>query len=133
MPLLLTCAAALAVLGSWGIYLASVPSGRVPARPLGHLLVQSAGMALAVAGLWATRDAGGIARVGSLAAGSIALVMGALFVFLLSQRRTPIGRLTVAVGDTLPPLAAVDDRGRPWTSASLDGERILLKFFRGHW
>ena len=65
--------------------------------------------------------------------GSLPLVMGPLFFFLLSQRKTPVGKITVGVGDRLPAFAAVESTGEPFESQSLAGQHVLFKFFRGHW
>jgi hypothetical protein len=131
--LLAAAAGALAVVGSWVLYLATVPSGRVPARPVGHMVVQGLGTTAALSSLWLAVPGGFMAVIMAISVASPALIMGPLFFFLLSQRKTPIGRLTVRVGDRLPEFSAVDSSGAPFRSPQLAGQRILLKFFRGHW
>ena len=131
--LLPAVAGALAVMSSWIMYLASVPSGRVPARPYGHMLAQGAGTIAVLVGIARALPAGLDATLIALSVGSLPLVMGPLFFFLLSQRKTPLGKLAVKVGDPLPAFAAVDSTGAPFHSDSLRGQRVLLKFFRGHW
>ena len=131
--LLAVVGGALAVMTSWVAYMATVPSGRVPARPTGHMIAQGSGTIAVIVGIAQALPAGFDATLIALSVGSLPLVMGPLFFFLLSQRKTPIGKLTVKVGDPLPAFAAVDDHGEPFASESLRGKRVLLKFFRGQW
>lgn len=120
------------VLGSWVTYMATVPSGKVPARPYGHLTAQAAGGLLA---LWGIASAAGteVGLVQPALAGSAALSMSGLFFFLYSQRATPVGKLTVAVGQPLRHFTALTGDGTKFDSDSIAGRRVLLKFFRGHW
>ncbi|TNE91565.1 MAG: hypothetical protein EP330_05000 [Deltaproteobacteria bacterium] len=128
MNLVLALVAALASLASWVTYMGSVPSGRVPPRPIGHLSVQTAAL---VASAVAMARAGADASV--LVPALVASVMGALFLFLLSQRKTPIGDLRIAVGEPMLAFTALDRHGQPFTAEDLVGRRTLFKFFRGHW
>lgn len=131
--LALASTALLVVLGTWVAYFARVPSGRVPARPVGSIAMQVLGAALAVASmlqsasdeLWRTVAVAGLA--------GLVLLMAALFLWLLTQRNTPIGDLRVAVGDALLPFAATTAEGNPFHSDAWSGQRTLLKFFRGGW
>ena len=46
-----------AVMVAWGTYLATIPSGKVPARPVGWIILQLAGIAMAVSGVvWSFRE-----------------------------------------------------------------------------
>ncbi len=134
LPLLLTSGGAVAVLGSWALYMGSVPSGRVPPRPVGHLIVQAVGMVSALTGL-AQVAASPTLPIGlpSAALAGLALTMGGLFFFLLTQRKTPLGKLRVAVGDPMLPFSAATRDGVAFHSDQLRGQRVLFKFFRGHW
>ncbi len=63
---------------------------------------------------------------------TVAIAMGALFLWLLTQRKTPIGDIKLAVGDEILPFSVAGADG--WfDSESLYGQRTLLKFFRGSW
>jgi len=62
-----------------------------------------------------------------------ALLMGPMFLWLLTQRKTPIGNLKVAVGDKLLGFEAMTSEGVSFHSDELAGKRTLLKFFRGGW
>jgi hypothetical protein len=123
----------LAVMVAWGTYLATIPSGKVPARPVGWIILQLAGMATAVSAVvWSSRI-GGSPGVAVIVPAVFAVMMGSTFFYFLSQRKTPIGNLRVRVGDTLPPFEVKTSDGAVFHTDSLAGKRTLLKFFRGGW
>ncbi len=123
----------LAVLTAWVAYLATIPSGKVPARPVGSIILQLVGVCLAVSAVvWRFRD-GGSPGVAVIVPAVFALMMGSGFLYLLSLRKTPIGDLRVKVGDTLLPFEATTSEGAGFHSDSWAGKRTLLKFFRGGW
>jgi hypothetical protein len=129
----MSAAGFVAVVGAWTGYLATVPSGNVPARPIGGITLQITGICLAIAGIvWSLRD-GGSPGVAVIAPSAVALMMGPLFLYLLTQRKTPIGELKVEVADALLPFAATTSAGAAFHTDSLAGKRTLLKFFRGSW
>ena len=109
--LVLALISLLVVLGTWVAYFARLPSGNIPVEPKASLLLQGVGTALA----------------------SAAMTMGLLFVWLYSQRKTPVGDLRIAVGDALLPFDALTDEGAAFHSDALRGKRTLFKFFRGSW
>jgi cytochrome oxidase Cu insertion factor (SCO1/SenC/PrrC family) len=82
--------------------------------------------------VWSVRQAGGPSWL-LLVLSALGIMFGGLFLFVLSQRKTPIGDLRVSTGDSLLPFSATDSDGTPFHSDSLAGKRILLKFFRGGW
>lgn len=133
LALLLAAGSALTVTATWVAYFARVPSGNVPARPIFSIAAQLLGVGLAIAALLqpAPPLAWGGALVAALAA--VGLLLAGLFLWLLTQRKTPVGALKVAVGDTLLPFVALTSEGAPFDVAGLRGERVLLKFFRGGW
>lgn len=120
-------AALAAVVTSWLMYLRSIPRGGVARRPVGHVLTHLLGIGLAATALATTPTA----PVAVPAAGG--LVLGVAFLGLLSLRKTPLGSLKVAVGDPLLPFRCQDSDGAWFESSSLQGQRVLLKFFRGSW
>ena len=64
---------------------------------------------------------------------SWAVGVGIVILYLLSTGAQKAGAEMVNVGDTVPAFSAPDDNGEMFDSASLEGSRVLLKFFRGHW
>ena len=131
-PVLLTSIGAALSVGGFAAYLSTIPSGKVPVRPLGHLALQGLGALLGVGGM-ATAIASGGGVVAPAVTGSVALTVSGLFAYLYSQRATPLGNLLVKVGDALRPFTALTPEGTTFDAASLRGRRILLKFFRGQW
>ena len=133
MAIVASAAGFLAVMVAWGTYLATIPSGKVPARPVGWIILQLAGMTAAVSAVvWSFRD-GGSPGVAVIVPAVIAMLMGSTFFYFLSQRKTPIGNLKVKVGDRLLPFEVNTSDGAVFHTDSLAGRRTLLKFFRGGW
>ncbi len=130
-PLAFAGAGFATVLTSWVTYMATVPSGKVPLRPYGHLAAQAVGAGLAAAGISTAITSGG-ALLPTLVAAP-ALTLAGMFGYLYSQRATPVGRLRIAVGEPLRPFTALTPEGTTFDAQSLQGRRVLLKFFRGHW
>ncbi|MEO0601225.1 MAG: hypothetical protein AAF211_07300 [Myxococcota bacterium] len=120
-------------LGAWVIYFTTVPSGRVPTRPVAYLLLQVTALVLSVAGLVGLPGVDGLALAGTVGLGAFGVVASTLFLWLFTQRKTPVGDLRVATGDALLAFTAADAAGEPFDSHSLRGRRVLLKFFRGSW
>ena len=131
LPLVVCFVGASSVVGSWMAYMASVPSGRVPVRPVGHFVAQTLGMTAATVGVVSAGSGPNLYL--ALVPASVAWTMGGLFFFLFTQRRTPLGNLRVAVGDPLPAFTARTGDGGTFDSGQLVGGRTLFKFFRGHW
>jgi hypothetical protein len=122
-----------AVMVAWATYLATIPSGKVPVRPVGWIILQLVGIVLAISGVAWSFQEGGSPGVAVIIPAAFALMMGSTFFYLLSQRKTPLGNLQVTVGDTLLPFEATTSDGAGFHTDSLAGKRTLLKFFRGGW
>jgi hypothetical protein len=121
------------VMVGWGTYMATIPKGNVPVRPIGTLALQSAGIVLAVAAIAVgLRTAAGLGAT-TIALSAVAMVMGALFIFLMTQAKTPANEIRVEIGEALPSFTARTSTGDTFTTDELAGKRVLLKFFRGGW
>lgn len=134
MPLpawLVALAGLLVVTFAWLHYLASIPREKVPPRPGGHLVVFALGSLLGLLSVGLSVPGGAWAVPLVLAVVAVGLAM--FFVYLLRQAPLPDGRLAVSVGDPLPLIEAPAQDGRVRRSADLAGQRLLIKFFRGHW
>ena len=121
------------VMGTWAAYLAKIPGGTVPRRPIGSIILQCVGIGLAVSAIVWSFQGSGKAGVAVIAPAAFALMMGAAFLWLLTQRKTPIGDLKVEVGDKLLSFDATTSEGVTFHTDELAGKRTLLKFFRGGW
>jgi len=128
-----SAAGLMVVMTAWGTYLATIPSGKVPAKPVSTIVMQLAGIALAAFAVVWTIKTGSTLGVAVILPALFALMMGLTFFYFLSQRKTPIGDLKVDVGDTLPPFEVSTSDGTVFRTDSLAGKRTLLKFFRGGW
>ncbi|MEZ4240506.1 MAG: peroxiredoxin family protein [Myxococcota bacterium] len=129
--LLLAAAGLAALTGGAGIWLWRVSRGdlRPPVPAYVGVLV---GSGLAGAGLLVAVAAGeALVPVGAVAAAVFALAAVALTLHRL--RRVPQDRLAVRLGEPLLPFSALTPEGERFDSASLAGQRVLLKFFRGEW
>lgn len=129
----LSVGAYVVVMATWVAYMAKVPSGRVPVWPMGSIIAQCTGIALAVSALVVGYEGSGSLGVTIVVPAGFALLMGPMFLWLLTQRKTPIGNLKVAVGDKLLGFEAMTSEGVSFHSDELAGKRTLLKFFRGGW
>lgn len=133
MPLVLAISGFVSVMVAWATYLATIPKGTMPARPIGHLLLQVGGVGLAIAGIAVWMRDGGASGAAVIPSAAVAIMMGLFFPFLLLFRKTPVGNIKVKLGDTLLPFASQTSDGSSFHSDSLAGRRSLLKFFRGGW
>ena len=121
------------VIYTWGAYLATIPRGKVPVRPLGSIILQCVGIGLAVSAIVWSYQGSGSSGAAVIAPAAFALMMGTAFLWLLTQRKTPIGDLKVKVGDKLLAFEATTSEGAGFHTDELAGKRTLLKFFRGGW
>ncbi len=129
----LSTAGLVVVMGTWVAYMATIPRGTVPARPVGSIILQALGIALAISAvIWCSLGTG-TSGVAVFAPAAVALMMGLGFFWLLSIRKTPIGDLRVKTGDSLLPFEAATSDGQIFHTDDLAGKRTLLKFFRGGW
>ena len=73
---------------------------------------------------------------GALATGLLLFVtwpLAAMFWWVLDLADLPDGEPTFLVGEALPSFRATRPDGAAFSSDWMQGKRILLKFFRGHW
>ena len=125
-------AALVSALLGWVHYFASIPRDQVPTTPILMFGTQSLALVLATAAIIVAL-AEPQPPMGVLLMAGLATFFAVFFYFLYSQRRTPLGHLQVAVGDVLPDFSVTAADGAVVHSADWRGQRVLLKFFRGHW
>ena len=104
------------------VYAVALPKNR-----LGFLLCMLLGAGLALVAL-----VQGAGVFGSVLA-SLAVLLGAFFVFTWSISAQKGGAGALQPGSKLQNFSATDHNGSIFESASLAGRPVLLKFFRGHW
>ena len=121
------------VMGTLVTYLRTIPRGKVPESVGGLATGLLVGLGLATAGIvWSIQNTGS-AGVAVIVPAAFALMMGTFFLWVVSQRKTPLGDLQLKVGDTLLSFEAGTAEGAVFTTDELAGKRSLLKFFRGGW
>ena len=134
--LLATAGLGLSLIG-WIDYLRRIAAGQVPRRPWADGLAMAAGAVLAIVAVgWAVGLgpwAGEGLALGVVILAGLAVGLAGFFAYLIANAALPDGELIVRVGDPLPAFASWTHTGEPFASASLAGDRVLLKFFRGHW
>ena len=68
--------------------------------------------------------------------GTVAVLAGlgsAFFLMTFAISRQTAGDTAITPGADLPVFSAPDETGEQFQSATLAGQPLLLKFFRGHW
>lgn len=116
----------LVVVGAWLHYLSLIPKEAVPEHPHGHKLTMGLGSGIAIVGAPTLGIPGMI-----LAASAVGFAL--FFIYLLREGPLPDGAPSFEVGGPIPDFTVRDGHGKAFTKADLDSQRILLKFFRGHW
>ena len=133
MDLILAIVGLLVVGAAWLHYLTLIPVEKVPQRPILHTVFMVVGMGLSV---WAVirplLNNQSFPTVPLLLA-LVSIPTGGLFLYLLTIAALPDTPLKVAVGDVLPTFMAVNDEALLVETADFHQQRLLLKFFRGHW
>lgn len=104
------------------IYAVDIPENRT-----GFVAVMAAAGVLGIAAL-----VQGTGWLGGLAAG-LAILLGAFFLLTGAIGEQKGGSGQFQLGKKLPDLSAPTDGGEVFDVASLTGNPLLLKFFRGHW
>ena len=90
---------------------------------IGFLLAAALGVAAFARG---TRWYGGVAA-------ALAILIGTFLPFTVAVSRQEVASGAIQVGDTIPHFKAVDEFGKSFDSANLNGHLVLIKFFRAHW
>ncbi len=91
------------------------------------ILVWLSAVALAIAAF--VKKAGWLGRIAAVPA----IVIGLFLPFTVSISEQVLPENAIRVGDTIPSFSAPDDRGEVFDSAVLQGNPVLIKFFRAHW
>jgi hypothetical protein len=63
----------------------------------------------------------------------IAALGGTFLSVLVYVSPQAVGEDAIRVGESLRAFTALDENGDAFSSASLGGKPVLMKFFRGHW
>ncbi|KPA21129.1 putative peroxiredoxin [Shimia sp. SK013] len=115
------------------LYFRTIPRGTVPEKVGGFATKLIIGVALSLIGVYLGLTGEGMAGALTYVLASLGIFFGGFILWVLTQRKTPIGEIKVAVGDNLLPFTSMTSEGAAFDSSELSGKRTLLKFFRGGW
>ncbi|MFT5459309.1 MAG: hypothetical protein ACI9K2_005819 [Myxococcota bacterium] len=125
-------ASALWVTGVIVQYFSRIAEARVPVEITALVLKLLLGVVVAAtAVVWSVQSGSPSAWV--MVPAVYATMMAVMILWLLTQRKTPVGELRVEVGDKLLAFGATTSDGVAFHTDQLAGKRTLLKFFRGGW
>ena len=119
--------ALLLVAGTLGLWGQRIKHVQIPADRRGFVAGWAGGAALGVIAL--TQGAGWVGAVPAV----IAAIGGTFFSVLVLVSPQAAGDDAIRVGESLRGFTALDENGNEFSSASLAGKPVLMKFFRGHW
>ena len=128
MDWILAITGASLVVGGWLHYLWLIPREAVPERPRRHSAAMAVGL---VVGCLAWFGGGGTLATVLLL--FVTWPLAALFWWVLDLATLPDGAPTFSVGEALPAFQATRPDGSLFSSDGLEGKRVFLKFYRGHW
>jgi len=132
-PIITAAVATVISFGAIAYYFSTIPQNKVPERPVGLIFFLLVGISLTGKALYSGIPGSLASVLGIVALSIIPVFMGSFILWILTQRKTPIGDIKVKVGDTLLQFSATTSEGVPFNSEEFKGKRILLKFFRGGW
>jgi peroxiredoxin len=132
-PIILAAVALVVALGGFIQYFRTIPRNKVPENPVALKFYSILGIVLAVSALYMGIPGSVGSVIAVIALSFFPLFMGSFILWILTQRKTPIGDIKVKVGDTLLPFTATTSDGAVFNSEELRGKRTLLKFYRGGW
>ena len=121
------------VIGALIQYFSTIPSNKVPEKPVALITLLSVGALLGIISIIVSVQTSLLSLTSVIIPSALSLFLAAAVFWLLSQRKTPIGDIKVKVGDQMLPFNATTSEGREFHTSELDGKRTLLKFFRGGW
>ena len=114
-------------------YFRTIPRGTVPIKVGGFAAKLTIGVVLSAIGVYLGLSGEGTAGPLVYIPAALGIVFGLFILWVLTQRKTPLGDIKVSVGDKLLPFSSTTSQGTTFDSADLNGKRVLLKFFRGGW
>lgn len=117
----------LIIVGSGAIWFRAALAVQLPENRGLYIFAWIFGSLLALAGL-----VGASSWLGGLTGGS-GLLLGAFLLLTVAISRQKVAADAISVGKHMPAFSAQDEHGEIFDSATLDGQTVLLKFFRGHW
>lgn len=115
------------------LYFRTIPRGTVPVEIGGFASKLVIGVALSAGGIYLGYSGAGTAGPLVYIPAGLGMFFGVFILWVLSQRKTPLGNITVATGQEILPFTAETSQGDTFDSKQLKGQRVPFKFFRGGW
>jgi len=120
-------AALLMVAGTLGLWGQRIKHVQIPADRRGFVAGWAGGALLGIVAL--SQGAGWVGTVPAI----VAALGGAFLSLLVFVSPQATSDDAIRVGESLRGFTALDENGDAFSSASLVGKPVLMKFFRGHW
>lgn len=120
----------------WVHYLQLIPKEKVPSRPLFHTTLMVLSCLLAATYIILSLRSPQPLHLGLVVASVLSFGVAAFFLYLLTQAPLPDNKIKVSVGEPMLPVTGLDSAGQTHRldpSSGWTGQRLLFKFFRGHW
>ncbi len=115
------------------LYLRTIPQNRVPTSVFGFASRMAIGAAISGVAIYLGITGVGAAGWMVYVPAGLGLVVGAMILVFLTQRKTPLGDIKIKVGEPYIPFSAKTPEGEDYSSDAFKGKRILFKLFRGGW
>lgn len=115
------------------MYFSKLMKNKVPVFPIGLIVSLLLGITSASVAIYIAIPGSVLSVIPVVLLSSISIFMGCFFLWVLSQRKTPVGNIKVRVGDSLIPFSVKAANGHNFSTNDLMGKRVLLKFYRGSW
>ncbi len=119
--------ALLLVAGTLGLWGQRIKHVQIPADRRGFVAGWAGGAVLGIIAL--TLGGGWVGAVPAI----VAALGGTFLSVLIFVSPQAVGDDAIRLGESLRGFTALDENGDEFSSASLTGKPVLMKFFRGHW
>jgi len=115
------------------VYFRKVGKSRTPEVPVALLFSLLLGIGLGFYAIALAFEGSTWDRLVAGFLGGLPILTGSGLLWILSQRKTPVGNIRVSVGDMVPDFQVLDSEGTQFSAQELKGQRTLFKFYRGSW
>lgn len=113
------------------VYLGKMKKSKTPKKPIGLMISMLLGLCLGGYAVSLSNSATETVVAGIFC--GFTIFLSAMLLFLLLQKKPPLGDIKVKVGDLIIPFEASTFEDNAFNTEKIKGKRTLLKFFRGSW
>ncbi len=133
IALILSIFSLLTLLISISIYFSSLLKNKVPVKPIGLTISLVVALLVAFISLFISSSVAFLSALPTAIPAVITVFLSSFLLFLLSLRKTPIGNISIGVGDNFLPFSSLTNKSTQYSPEDITGQRTLLKFYRGSW